>query len=58
MDLLPGLSAFSVFLGIGAVGFLILMISLFFGEIFEHFDFGGLDHDLGHGGQASSARAS
>jgi membrane protein implicated in regulation of membrane protease activity len=50
MDLLPGLSAFSVFLGIGAVGFLILVISLFFGEIFEHFDFGGLDHDLGHGG--------
>ena len=25
------------------------MISLFFGEIFEHFD-GGLDHDLDHGG--------
>jgi membrane protein implicated in regulation of membrane protease activity len=50
MDLLPGLSAFSVFLGIGAIGFLILIISLFFGEIFEHLDFGGLDHDLGHGG--------
>jgi len=49
MDLLPGLSAFSVFLLIGGVGFLILIISLFFGEIFEHFDFGA-DHDLSHGG--------
>jgi membrane protein implicated in regulation of membrane protease activity len=49
MDLMPGLSAFSVFLGIGAVGFLILIISLFFGEIFDHVDFGG-DHDLSHGG--------
>ena len=49
MDLLPSLSAFSVFLAIGAIGFLVLIVSLFFGEIFEHFD-GGLDHDLGHGG--------
>jgi membrane protein implicated in regulation of membrane protease activity len=48
MNLLP-LSAFSVFLAIAAVGFLFLIISLFFGEIFEHFD-GGLDHDLDHGG--------
>jgi hypothetical protein len=44
------LSAFTVFLGIGAIGFLILLTSFFFGEIFEHFDGGGWDHDLGHGG--------
>jgi membrane protein implicated in regulation of membrane protease activity len=43
------LNAFSVFLAIAAVGFLFLMVSLFFGEIFEHFD-GALDHDLDHGG--------
>jgi membrane protein implicated in regulation of membrane protease activity len=49
MDLLPQLNAFTVFLAIGAVGFLFLLISLVFGEIFEHFD-GGLDHDLDHGG--------
>jgi membrane protein implicated in regulation of membrane protease activity len=48
MSFLP-LSAFTVFLAIAAVGFLFLLISLFFGEIFEHFD-GGLDHDLDHGG--------
>ncbi len=39
MSFLP-LSAFSVFLAIAAVGFLFLVISLFFGEIFEHFDGG------------------
>jgi membrane protein implicated in regulation of membrane protease activity len=49
MDLLPQLSAFSVFLAIAAVGFLFLLLSLFFGGIFEHFE-GGLDHDLDHGG--------
>ena len=43
------LNAFVVFLAIAAVGFLFLMISLFFGEIFEHFD-SSLDHDLEHGG--------
>jgi membrane protein implicated in regulation of membrane protease activity len=48
MDLVA-LNAFVVFLAIAAVGFLFLMISLFFGEIFEHFD-GALDHDLDHGG--------
>ncbi len=48
MSFLP-LSAFSVFLAIAAVGFLFLVVSLFFGEIFEHFD-GGLDHDFDHGG--------
>jgi hypothetical protein len=48
MDLLP-LNAFTVFLAIATVGFLFLMVSLFFGEIFEHFDT-SLDHDLDHGG--------
>lgn len=43
-------SAFSVFIGIAALGFLILLTSFFFGEIFEHFGDGGWDHDLGHGG--------
>ena len=49
MELLPALNAFTVFLAIAAVGFVFLMVSLFFGEIFEHFDT-GLDHDLEHGG--------
>lgn len=48
MNLLQ-LNAFTVFLAIAAVGFLFLLISLFFGELFEHFD-GALDHDLDHGG--------
>lgn len=48
MDFVP-LNAFIVFLAIAAVGFLFLIISLFFGEIFEHFD-GSLDHDMDHGG--------
>jgi membrane protein implicated in regulation of membrane protease activity len=43
------LNAFTVFLAIAAVGFLFLMVSLFFGEIFEHFDT-ALDHDMEHGG--------
>ena len=49
MELLPALNAFTVFLAIAVVGFLFLMVSLFFGEIFEHFDT-SLDHDLDHGG--------
>jgi membrane protein implicated in regulation of membrane protease activity len=40
-------NAFSVFLAIAAVGFLVLMLSLFFGGIFDHLE-GGVDHD--HGG--------
>ena len=48
MDQLLSFSAFSVFLAIAAVGFLFLILSLFFGEIFEHFD-GGLDHEFDHG---------
>ena len=49
MDLLPPLTAFSVFLAIAAAGLLFLLVSLFFGEIFEHFDT-SFDHDLDHGG--------
>lgn len=49
MELLQAVNAFTVFLAIAASGFVFLMVSLFFGEIFEHFDT-GLDHDLDHGG--------
>lgn len=49
MDFLSPSTAFSVFLAVASVGFLFLMISLVFGEIFDFFD-GGLDHDLEHGG--------
>jgi membrane protein implicated in regulation of membrane protease activity len=48
MDLLH-VNAFTVFLAIGALGFLFLLISLVFGEIFDHLG-GGLDHDMDHGG--------
>jgi membrane protein implicated in regulation of membrane protease activity len=47
---LSELTAFSVFLGIAGVGFVFLLISLIFGEIFEHFEGGGFDHSLDHGG--------
>lgn len=47
MELLPPLSAFSVFLAIAAVGFLFLVIALIFGEIFDFFDH---DADLDVGG--------
>jgi membrane protein implicated in regulation of membrane protease activity len=49
MELLPALNAFTVFLAIAGLGFVFLLVSLFFGEIFEHFDT-SLDHDLDHGG--------
>jgi membrane protein implicated in regulation of membrane protease activity len=49
MSFLPPLSAFSVFLGIAAVGFLFLLISLVFGEVFDHLG-GGFDSGLDHGG--------
>jgi len=48
-DWLQQVSAFTVFLAIGGLGFLFLLISLVFGELFEHFEH-GLDHDLDHGG--------
>jgi membrane protein implicated in regulation of membrane protease activity len=48
-ELLSQVSAFTVFLGIAGFGFVFLLISLVFGEIFEHFD-SALDHDMDHGG--------
>lgn len=45
-DLASQLSAFSVFLGIAAVGFLFLLLSLVFGDLFDH---GDADHGLDHG---------
>jgi membrane protein implicated in regulation of membrane protease activity len=47
-DLFRQISAFTVFLAITVPGFLVLLVSLVFGEIFEHFG-DGADHDLGHG---------
>jgi hypothetical protein len=49
MEWLPQVSQFSVFLAISSVGFLLLLIALFFGGVFEHFEFSA-DHELGHGG--------
>jgi membrane protein implicated in regulation of membrane protease activity len=49
-DLFAQVSAFTVFLSIAAIGFLFLLISLVSGEVFDHFDGGGFEHDLGHGG--------
>jgi hypothetical protein len=43
------ISAFTVFLGIGGIGFVFLLISLAFGGIFEHFDH-SFDHPGDHGG--------
>jgi membrane protein implicated in regulation of membrane protease activity len=43
------ISAFSVFLAIAAIGFLFLVVSLVFGEIFDHLDL-HFDHDMEHGG--------
>ncbi len=49
---LSQVSAFSVFLAIAAVGFIFLLVSLIFGEIFEHFEAAGFEHDISadHGG--------
>src|SRR5688572_8619829 len=47
MSVLTPLSPFSVFLAIAAVGFLFLLISLVFGELFDHI---GVDHDVEMGG--------
>jgi len=49
MPIFSELSAFSVFLGIAAIGFIFLLISLIFGEFFDHFGDGHFD-GLGHGG--------
>ena len=48
MILLAGFSAFAIFLALAAVGFLFLVVSFAFGELFGHGDFGGHDADL-HG---------
>jgi hypothetical protein len=49
-DLIAQASTFTVFLAIASVGFLFLLVSLLFGGLFEHFEGGHFDHDLGHGG--------
>ena len=50
LDWLAHPTAFAVFLAIAAVGFVFLLISLLFGEIFEHLGGGDFGHDLDHGG--------
>lgn len=48
MSLPVGLSAFGIFLGIAALGFLFLIVSFVFGEVFGHGDGGGHGGDV-HG---------
>jgi membrane protein implicated in regulation of membrane protease activity len=48
-EFLSQLTAFSVFLGIAAFGFLFLLISLVFAGIFDHVGFDH-DHDFAHDG--------
>lgn len=43
------LTAFSVFLALGGIGFLFLLVSLVFGEVFDHLAV-DVDHDFDHGG--------
>jgi len=44
-------SQFTVFLALAAAGFTVLLVSLVFGELFDHIGFDhDVDHDLGHGG--------
>lgn len=53
MILFTGFSAFGIFLALAAVGFLFLVVSFAFGELFGHADLGGHDADLhgdAHGG--------
>src|SRR5260370_5002433 len=47
--ILSQISAFTVFLAIAAFGFAFLLVSLVFGEVFDHLG-GGFDHDMDHGG--------
>ena len=49
MPVFSELSAFTVFLGIAAIGFIFLLISLIFGEFFDHIGVAHLD-TLDHGG--------
>ncbi len=44
------MSAFTVFLTIAGVGFVFVLISLIFGEISDHLEGIGFDHDFEHGG--------
>ena len=46
--LFAGFSAFAIFLALASVGFLFLVVSFVFGELFGHADFSGHDADL-HG---------
>lgn len=48
MVLFAGFSAFAIFLALAAVGFLFLVVSFVFGELFGHSEFAGHDADL-HG---------
>ena len=48
-DWLFDLTALTVFLTVAGFGFLFLLVSLIFGEIFDFFN-GDLDHDFDHGG--------
>jgi len=44
-------SQFGVFLALAAAGFAVLLVSLVFGELFDHIGFDhDIGHDLGHGG--------
>ena len=58
MSVFSDFSAFAVFLSIAGLGFLFLLISLIFGEVFDHFDFGHLDThiDTDHGPSFFSPR--
>jgi membrane protein implicated in regulation of membrane protease activity len=50
---LSNMSAFTIFLSIAGVGFVFLLVSLIFGEIFEHLEISAdhdFDHDLEQGG--------
>lgn len=48
---LSSVTAFGVFLSIAGIGFLFLLISLVFGEVFDFFHFDAdFDHGLDHGG--------
>lgn len=50
-ELFSNMSAFVVFISIAGIGFLFLLISLIFGELFEFFDHDAdFDHGLEHGG--------
>jgi len=49
-DWLSQFTGFSVFLGISALGFVFLLVSLIFGELFEHLGGDSFDLHLDHGG--------